>query len=432
MNNLDAQHPVQSFERYLAPGETFISRCNLHNTDGNSDKVYIVMITENPSTKIYRVIGFSGRRGSNLVFRDQGDFSDVYSARSKSNRVIAEKRNKGYQDVGTATRPAANPGQGGRKRTSYTIPTAQDCRLDHFVIGSIDMLDSVKNKRKIENILNSTESVIEPYLNTPSDMPSVELHYYVIYMHIETSTNVRGWHLYRMDTLEHMWSIEDNPDDGQYAEFQRGTVFSGYLRDDGKLALTDIYRLGELDNNDMGAVIVGRPWKARRAMLTQVYSQIFPTRDPYDTSQPAHLNEYVYEDKTDYAKNNNGLYIERGLNKTAVSQTVAFEYGTEASQDSKPSDRLRPLQELFGELEDATYEYLPDDPDYLQHSEEARADIDFVHKANPYTEAEYLETIERFADILEENFPDMADEDEQQRLRTILDNARAVERPVMN
>ena len=71
----------------------------LHCTTGTSDKLYIVRVYENPSTKMYEVHSEYGRRGRAMTINPPLIFSTVGVARSKFNDVCNSKMKKNYQDI---------------------------------------------------------------------------------------------------------------------------------------------------------------------------------------------------------------------------------------------------------------------------------------------------------------------------------------------
>ena len=71
----------------------------LHCTTGTSDKLYIVQLYENPSTKMYEVHSEYGRRGNAITVNPPKVYATVSQARSAWAHVCNSKIKKNYQDI---------------------------------------------------------------------------------------------------------------------------------------------------------------------------------------------------------------------------------------------------------------------------------------------------------------------------------------------
>lgn len=299
------EYPDQDLGYYLSPNEEILSRTDLHYIGGGSDKVYIVLAIHRKQTGDYRCLALYGRRGARLTQSDQGTFTSEIQASNKAVNVISQKMNKGYNKVGQQL--AGMPSQNTQGTPKGLNPTPEMYNLSKFKPGTVNTLDPVKNKQKIKNILNSAVNIIEPY----DELANGNTGFYYVTFDISAQLKTKGWQIFRSDDLSHAFSEEEIPESATYAIQQLGTVFTAYRTHDDKLALFDIYYLGETNKS-----LVNEPWKARRTIMTEVMAQLFPSRDPYDRQCFVHLNDYIYEDKEDYVQKHPGAYIDRHIDTT--------------------------------------------------------------------------------------------------------------------
>ncbi len=83
-----------------------------------------------------------------------------------------------------------------------------------------------------------------------------------------------------------------------------------------ELALMDVFHVPDIDRKLM------TQWKKRRTMLTQIFDQLYPGVDPYDTANRITLTDYYYQDKVKYFASYKGIAIIRSANSTFGSKMI--------------------------------------------------------------------------------------------------------------
>jgi predicted DNA-binding WGR domain protein len=304
------EYTTQALEGRFTPNEKITERIDLHYNKGSSDKVYIIITTINLVTLTYSVTGFYGRRGAGLTVDGKGTFTSHDDAIRKATSIMNEKMKKGYYKVGSQNTASAG-----------TIPQAQPTPknmpvgdlTDTAPTYSIGVVNKETSAKKIENILKNDNLIIEPFSLFQNDP------FYFVRMYWNSNIQDKGWYVYRTDGTQAFVESEV-PEDVNIAWGQRDTIFLAYRSPNNNLAFFDVYHLGET-----GKPVQNEQWKARRAMLTVAFGNLFPSRkDLYDTSFFAHINNYIYEDKDVWVQNHPGLYIARDINGTHKKSAVAF------------------------------------------------------------------------------------------------------------
>lgn len=79
------------------------------------------------------------------------------------------------------------------------------------------------------------------------------------------------------------------------------------------------------------------------------------------------------------------------------------------------------MKNTYDELKSLFYEYQPNDEEFLEDNPETAEQIESIDQTEPNTESEIISAISNLCDFMEEWFPDSVDEDEQKRIRTIID-----------
>lgn len=79
------------------------------------------------------------------------------------------------------------------------------------------------------------------------------------------------------------------------------------------------------------------------------------------------------------------------------------------------------MKTTYEELKSLFYEYQPNDEDFLEEDPETAEKIESIDQLEPNNDSELISAISILCDFMEEWFPDSVDEDEQKRVRTIID-----------
>lgn len=82
--------------------------------------------------------------------------------------------------------------------------------------------------------------------------------------------------------------------------------------------------------------------------------------------------------------------------------------------------------DLFYELQEIYEDYKPNDESFLEEYPDLVEQMDALDKLNPKTESEAKKMIEPLYDFVCEWFPDSVDEEEQERIQQILEQARSL------
>lgn len=287
---------------YLPSGAKILRRDDLRYTQGRSDKVYIFVHYTMPSKNgglVYCVNGLYGRYGNNLQVTEICQATSQAEAGHVMEQRMSEKLSKGYVHLGTAY-PQRDETQ------------AQD--LSHMARTLRPGVTEITQAHMMKEQMASDQFIIEQVGNIPFRGGMFSM--FAQFKTIPTA----GWYIYNIDGTIHSFEPEA-PGSIQEAVRHQDNVYGVYLpKDEGRLILMDLYHLGEA-----GKFIGNKPWKMRRTMLTEVFKDIFPNRDPYDNTYYAHLSDYIHADKQAYVDRNPDYYIIKSIESTLYNTTHAFQ-----------------------------------------------------------------------------------------------------------
>lgn len=287
---------------YLPNGAKLLRRDDLRYTKGMSDKVYIVVMYTMPTKdgvgRVWCVDGIYGRYGNNLQTTAICQASTQTEAQNIMDKRMSEKIGKGYVHLGTGYQNKED----GTHDLSNIAPTLRPGTTE------ITMMT------RIEEQLQDDTYIIEQVGNIPFRQG-------MFYMFAQFRTiPTAGWYIYNIDGTIHSFEPEA-PGSIQEAVRHQDNIYGVYLtKDESRLILCDMYHLGET-----GKFIGNKPWKIRRTMMTQVFEDIFPNRDPYDNTFYAHLSDYIHKDKQAYVGNHPDYYIIKSIEGTMYTTTHAFQ-----------------------------------------------------------------------------------------------------------
>lgn len=266
-------------ESYLGGGDC-ISRIDMRNTEANRNAVYIVRIVRFHDR--YSVLTHWGAHGSRLSMKSCRDIPITHSNKDHSAEIAVahkaaldaavKKNNRGYVQIWT----------GDPRQQSPTKKKAVSPHLKRL-----------------------------PYHNLSVPLFSEYTHLHILpamYEKTYVFESVGREHVFIMleKGMWHVFSLQ--------LEFIENILFSSYIpSQDMELDKTiligyqvrpKVYAIFDFVDGDMCNPpiknVADRPWKERRAMLTYIFSDLYKSADPYDTSLNMHLNEYVQSkgDKT--------------------------------------------------------------------------------------------------------------------------------------
>ena len=286
---------------YVPDAANIQRRDDLHYNAGSSNKVYIFVIytMQNVTTGgvVYCLDGLYGGYGKRLQVTSIGQFKHLDDATRTLDKRMNEKTKKGYTHLGTGY-----PAKDGTQDLSHLAATLKPGTIE---ISSVKMMSEQ---------LDSDQFVMEQVGNIP-----MRKGYFNMFAQFKTLPTA-GWYIYNIDGTIHSFEPEA-PESMTHALRHEDNVYGVYVpKDEGRLIIHDLYHLGET-----GKFIGNKPWKMRRTMLTQVFEDIFPSRDPYDNTFYAHLSDYIHKDKKAFVDKNPDYYIIKSIESTLYTTTHAFQ-----------------------------------------------------------------------------------------------------------
>jgi hypothetical protein len=286
-------------------GDVVQQQHHLHYQQGSSDKVYIVCIVQTRSGD-FDVYGLYGRRGARLQVSNQGTYGDLKSAGFKMANVVSQKQRKGYNMVGNSVTAQTNVAGPNKKMTPSVQAIVRNARIGPLL--------GERSVGVIQNALMNDDIIIEPFYDNVDNCHMTDLFY--VTMNCDPSIEP-GWQIFNTHNGQHVRSEDDMPDDWQVESENRGTVFLAYQTHQKRMALIDLVYVGPTNR-----YTTEQPWKVRRAMMTEMYRQLFPKRDPYDPGFFCHINEYYHDDKLDIVNKQAGSHFVIRSTEHKMAQTA--------------------------------------------------------------------------------------------------------------
>jgi len=269
-----------------------LMRVDLHYKGGNSDKVYIIEITQNTTANTYTLMAYYGRNGANLQGTSYGDFHNFDLARSKLRQKQREKEQKGYTFI---HEEAPN---------SVPMGVTKIQAAAHNVLLQFSLANKFVQSLKPVTFENVGEASFNRRYVTNDKFI------------LHKIPNMRL--LYAID-CQTKWVIVDAYDPSHFKQ-EWGTHLPS--RDPDYVGLT---WFGMMSNKGSEFIILDvafhphiadihkKEWRARRAMMNIIYDQLYPGVDPYDTSNTFHFADYYYDDKIQQFMSSHGVWMARNI-----------------------------------------------------------------------------------------------------------------------
>lgn len=287
-------------------GATIHRRIDLQFQGGGSDKVYICYAYERQhKTSAGNIItehvakGYYGRRGASLAENPLGSFKTMTEA---ANAAESQARKK----------------EGGGGSSRYTRVNDEYGSTGQQTASQIGLMNAKQNPSQSKLDLSKTK-VPKFTLVSPDDF--------------ETHLNSDDLMLEKVDEMKFVFLFLQqngisvyNRETGDYQSMFTGSTptFSskGYTANHGvileayKSKTTGNYAITDIIQHPKIIDIEQKMWKIRRAMLTQVMSEIYPKADSYSSKLPIYLNDYWYDDKILAFERLTGIFVAKDIDDT--------------------------------------------------------------------------------------------------------------------
>lgn len=279
---------LPGYTKQLSPSK-LIGRVDLHYQSGNSDKVYILEIAQDPTTNDFYLMAFHGRNGSTLRGTHYGTFSNFDAVKAKLRTIERSKLQKGYQLINDEGLNGNNP--------ASSFQTSQ---------GNSNLSTSafLRSRMKTINFTHLDDSEFRSRFVVSDDfilhrIPHIRLVY--------AAANSAGWTIFDAYDSRNMfrhWSHMV----GRIPKDHDGLIWFGMFNDqDTQFIILDVVYHPQIQN------IYKSEWKDRRMIMNVIYDQLFPGVDPYDTSNTMYFAEYYYDDKIVEFTVSRGIWIARNI-----------------------------------------------------------------------------------------------------------------------
>ncbi|WP_422661589.1 hypothetical protein ACK8P5_26060 (plasmid) [Paenibacillus sp. EC2-1] len=285
--------------------QTVHRRIDLECRNGSSDKVYIILITEN--NNLIDCVGYYGRRGATLQSNSYGPFSTLQGAHRMADQVKHEKMNgrSNYTqclDETFVPRPPMKSQQPSFPGASPNQGTVNDIVLGSMLFPDYDIVTFTEFEKCLDNDDYALEQVPSAQ-STFSMLLLVDEGYFNAFRRDGT-----------MGRFIEKVSIEI-PED--FAKNNHGMILEAFKNPQtGTWSVNDIIKYDDIEN------VRNKPWNSRRAIMASLFEEMFPGVDHYDTSETIHLNDYHYGDTEDAYQQMKGLIVARNIHSMFAQSRI--------------------------------------------------------------------------------------------------------------